>query len=98
MLKYIFDKNLPVLIYLNLIFVKIVRIMNISRIINFICIVVGGIVAIYAQAEEKQNTYLLIGGIVLLMFGIYRTSRNIPSKYDNQEEESFVKSEKIDED
>lgn len=98
MLMYTFDKNLPVLIYLNLIFVKIVRVMNISRIINFICIVAGGIVAINAQAEEKQNTYLLIGGIVLLMFGIYRTSRNIPSKYDNQEEESFVKSEKIDED
>ncbi|WP_439152152.1 hypothetical protein [Winogradskyella sp.] len=67
--------------------------MTISRLINLICIVVGGAVAIYAQAEEKQNTYLLMGGIILLMFGIYRVSRNIPSKYDNQEEESFVKSE-----
>ncbi|MCB0399190.1 MAG: hypothetical protein KDD26_06100 [Winogradskyella sp.] len=65
---------------------------------NLICVVVGGIVAIYAQAGEKQNLYLLIGGIVLLMFGIYRTSRNIPSKYENKEEESFVKSEPIDED
>lgn len=72
--------------------------MNISRIINFICIVAGGIIAIYAQAEEKQNTYLLMGGIVLLMFGIYRTSRNIPSKYDKQEEETFVKTEDVDED
>ncbi|MCT4629107.1 hypothetical protein [Winogradskyella sp.] len=72
--------------------------MNISRTINFICILVGGIIAVYAQAEAQQNTYLLIGGIVLLMFGIYRTSRNIPSKFDKQEEESFVKSEKIDED
>ena len=65
---------------------------------NFICIVIGGIIAIYAQAEEKQNTYLLMGGIILLMLGIYRTSRNIPSKYDKQEEETFVKSEKVDED
>lgn len=72
--------------------------MNISRTINFICIVAGGIIAIYAQAEEKQNTYLLMGGIILLMFGIYRTSRNIPSKNDKQEEETFVKSEKVDED
>lgn len=71
--------------------------MDVSRIINLICIVAGGAVAVYAQAEENQNTYLLIGGIVLLMFGIYRTSRNIPSKYDKQEEETFVKSEKIDE-
>ncbi len=72
--------------------------MNISRLINFVCIIVGGIIAVYAQAEERQNTYLLMGGIVLLMFGIYRTSRNIPSKYDKEEEETFVKSETIDED
>lgn len=67
--------------------------MNISRIINFVCIVAGGVVALYAQAQEQQNTYLLMGGIVLLMFGIYRTSRNIPSKYDKQEEETFIKTE-----
>ena len=72
--------------------------MNISRTINFICILAGGIIAVYAQAEAEQNIYLLIGGIMLLMFGIYRTSRNIPSKYDKQEDESFVKSEKTDED
>tara|TARA_R110002051_G_scaffold201255_2_gene268065 strand:+ start:80489 stop:80674 length:186 start_codon:yes stop_codon:yes gene_type:complete len=48
----------------------------------------GGLVSIYAQAQEQQNLYLLMGGIVLLMFGIYRTSRNIPSKYDKQENEN----------
>jgi len=57
--------------------------MNISRTINFICIIIGGIIAIYAQAEAQQNVLLLIAGIVLLMFGIYRTSRNIPSKTDD---------------
>jgi hypothetical protein len=67
--------------------------MNISRLINFICIVAGGIVSIYAQAQEKQNLYVLMGGIMLLMFGIYRTSRNIPSKNDQQEEETFIKTE-----
>lgn len=66
--------------------------MNISRTINLIAIVIGGAIAIYAQAEERQDTFLLIGGIVLLMFGIYRTSRNIPSKSE-KEEESFIKSE-----
>jgi len=69
--------------------------MNLSRIINIICIVIGGVIAIYAQAEQEQNVYLLVGGIVLLMFGIYRTSRNVPSKFDNQEEESFIKTEYI---
>lgn len=67
--------------------------MNLSRILNTVCILLGGAVAIYAQAETKQNTYLLIGGIVLLMFGVYRTSRNIPSKFDNPQEETFVKTE-----
>lgn len=68
--------------------------MNISRLINTICIILGGAVAIYAQAEAQQNTYLLIGGIVLLMFGVYRTSRNIPSKFDNPQEETFIQTEK----
>ncbi|WP_179337778.1 hypothetical protein [Winogradskyella ludwigii] len=70
--------------------------MNISRTLNFICIVVGGLIAFYAQAQEEQNTYILLGGIMLLMFGIYRTSRNIPSKFD-KEEESFIKTDKEDE-
>lgn len=70
--------------------------MNLSRIISVICIIIGGIIAIYAQAEEKQNVYLLVGGIVLLMFGIYRISRNVPSKFDNPKEESFIKTEKDD--
>ena len=70
--------------------------MNISRIINLICIIAGGLIAFYANAQEKQNLYLLLGGIMLLMFGIYRTSRNIPSKFD-KEEESIIKTEKEDE-
>jgi len=67
--------------------------MTISRFINLICIVTGALVALYAQAQEQQNIYLLMGGIVLLMLGIYRISRNIPSKYDKQDEETFIKTE-----
>lgn len=67
--------------------------MQISRTINYICIVAGGLVALYAQAEEKQNTYLLIGGLMLLMFGIYRTARHIPSKYENQHTEEEPQNE-----
>ena len=64
--------------------------MNISRSINFFCIVVGGLIAFYANAQQEQNTYLLIGGIALLMFGIYRTSRNIPSKFDKPEDKQML--------
>ena len=71
--------------------------MKISRRLNILCIIAGGIIAIYAQAGGKQNVYVLIIGIVLLVFGIYRTSRNIPSKQDN-DNESFVKEEPFNED
>ena len=56
-----------------------------SKTINYTFILIGAFVAIYAQAEEKQNQYILIGGIMMLMFGIYRVSRNIPSKKDQDE-------------
>ena len=66
--------------------------MSISRTISLICIVIGGCIAFYANANAQQNTYVLIAGIVLLMFGVYRISRNIPSKQYN-DEETYVKSE-----
>ncbi|TWO31491.1 hypothetical protein E1J38_013745 [Seonamhaeicola sediminis] len=49
---------------------------------NYILIVVGAIVALYANGSKEQNQYILITGIVLLMVGIYRLSRTIPSKRD----------------
>ena len=57
-----------------------------SRVISYLLILIGAFVAIYAQAGEDQNPYILIGGIVTLMLGIYRISRNIPSKTKQSEE------------
>ncbi|MGM5470377.1 hypothetical protein ACS386_08865 [Flavobacteriaceae bacterium LMO-SS05] len=56
--------------------------MNISKNINYILIAVGGIIALYAQNQEEQSEAMLIGGIVLLMVGVYRISKRIPSKND----------------
>jgi hypothetical protein len=70
--------------------------MTSSRFINLICIIGGGLVAFYAQAEAQQNIYLLMAGMVVLMFGIYRISRNIQSKFDKQEEETFIITEEED--
>ena len=47
---------------------------------------VGAIVAFYGEKQEPQNQFLLIGGIVLLMIGIYRVSKHIPSKKDDDAE------------
>ena len=56
--------------------------MNISKNINYFLIAIGAIVSLYAQNQENQIEVLLIGGIVVLMIGIYRISRHIPSKKD----------------
>ncbi|WP_204345891.1 hypothetical protein [Psychroserpens algicola] len=56
------------------------------RFVSYILIVIGGIIAIYAQAEADQNQYILIAGIAVLMIGIYSVSRRIPSKKDQEEE------------
>lgn len=48
--------------------------------LNYILILVGAITAIYAKAYFKQNSYILIGGLVVLMVGVYRLSKTIPSK------------------
>ena len=56
-----------------------------SKTINYILIVVGGGITFYAQAEEQQNEYILIGGVAMLMLGIYRLARTIPSKVEKEE-------------
>lgn len=58
-----------------------------SRIISYILIITGALIAVYAQAGEKQNQYILIGGIMVLMLGIYRISRNIPSKSNREDDQ-----------
>mgnify|MGYP000451091975 CR=1 FL=1 len=62
-----------------------------SNLVNYLLILGGSIIAIYAQATEKQNVVILIFGIAILMFGIYRIASKIPSKSDkeatNNEEE-----------
>ncbi|WP_298494919.1 LPXTG cell wall anchor domain-containing protein [uncultured Algibacter sp.] len=51
--------------------------------LNYILIIIGAFIAMYAKTGTDQNQYILIGGIVLLMIGVYRISRNIPSRNDN---------------
>jgi hypothetical protein len=48
--------------------------------LNYILILFGAFVAMYAKTNSDQNQFVLIGGIVVLMIGIYRVSRTIPSK------------------
>ena len=50
--------------------------------LNYILIAIGAFVAMYAKTNSDQNQFVLIGGIIILMVGIYRVSRKIPSKKD----------------
>ncbi|GAA4304314.1 hypothetical protein [Aestuariibaculum suncheonense] len=52
--------------------------------INYILIVLGAIVAIYSKAGAEQNQYVLIAGIIILMTGVYRISKTIPSKHSDE--------------
>ena len=76
--------NVKTLISTNRIFNR--KRMNLSRIISIFLILIGGIIAFYAQAGTVQNEYVLVAGIFVLMMGVYRISRNIPSKYDKEDE------------
>lgn len=51
-----------------------------KNIISYLLILIGGSIAIYANATEKQNVMLLIIGIVTLMIGIYGLNRKLSSK------------------
>jgi len=61
--------------------------MKASKYLNYLLILIGCIVAIYAQAGEKQDVIILILGIVILMFGLFRISSTIPSKNNHEDEE-----------
>ena len=44
--------------------------MNTVKYINYLLILLGASIAIYANAKANQNQYILIGGIVVLMIGL----------------------------
>jgi len=52
--------------------------------LNYLLIVIGAIIAMYANVNSGQNQYILIIGIVFLMMGIYRVSKTIPSKNEKE--------------
>ena len=58
-----------------------------SQIINTVLILAGGVLLIYAIAVEDANKYLKIGGLVIIMFGLYRaTNFWVATKDDHKEE------------
>jgi glucose uptake protein GlcU len=42
----------------------------------------GGILALYEQSKNEANQYVIILGLVMLMVGVYLTSKRIPKNND----------------
>ncbi|WP_339632738.1 hypothetical protein [Bizionia echini] len=58
--------------------------MNVQQYISYFLILTGSLLAIYGQSGDEKNVAILIIGIVILMYGIYRISSKIPSKFDEE--------------
>ena len=66
--------------------------MKLKTVVSYLLIIVGGIVAIYANANLQQHVIILILGIVALMAGLFSLNTNLTSKpykndYNIQDEE-----------
>ena len=58
--------------------------------IYYTCIVIGLFVVLYVQVSVPNNRYFLIGGITMLMYGLYHISKALTSK---KEDSNFIKTE-----
>lgn len=68
------------------------------RTVNIILIIFGVALAVWAQSYEPRNQYLLIAGIIVLMFAIYRVSSKLTSRNkETDEKKDFVIDENFDE-
>ena len=56
--------------------------------LNYILIISGSLLAFYSESGMGKNTFLLIAGIALLMIGVYRLSKKIPSKYEEENDDN----------
>ena len=53
---------------------------------NYLLIIIGAAVAMYSKVGNEQSQYILIGGIIILMIGIYRISKKIPSRHETEDD------------
>lgn len=51
-----------------------------------IMIIAGG-AALYEQSKANPNIYIMVGAIVLFMYGMMRLTAKVPSKTENNSEE-----------
>ncbi|HER39742.1 MAG TPA: hypothetical protein ENO10_00805 [Salinimicrobium catena] len=58
-----------------------------SQVFNSFLIILGGAMLLYEISGDKENVYILIVGIILLMFGLYRATNHwVYTKDDHKQE------------
>ena len=61
--------------------------MNFNRqILNLFIVIIGAALLLYELATEGDNLYLKIGGLILLMYGLYTATKQWTAE--NREEET----------
>lgn len=61
---------------------------NKSQVVNSGLIIAGGAILLYEISRVEENTYLLILGLVLLMFGLYKATNHwVYTKDDHKKED-----------
>lgn len=65
---------------------------NNSQIVNSFLIIAGGAILLFQISGEEDNPYILIAGLVMLMYGLYRATNhwviaNEEGKEETKEEE-----------
>lgn len=59
-----------------------------KQVLNLVIIVVGAVLLIYDLTGENENIYIKIGGLVLLMFGLYTATQQwVVGNEENEEEQ-----------
>jgi uncharacterized protein YxeA len=59
-----------------------------SQFINSAVIIIGGVLLIFEISGEERNVYVMIIGLVMLMFGLYKaTNYWVETKDDHKKDE-----------
>ncbi|MDT0685827.1 hypothetical protein [Autumnicola psychrophila] len=60
-----------------------------SQVLNTVLIIVGGGLLIYAIAADNAHPYFKIGGLIIIMIGLYRATNHwAATKDDHKEDEN----------
>ena len=69
-----------------------------KQLLHFAMIFIGGGAILVEQSKEKdQNIYILIAGLVVLMYGLYKATTKWVSDNPRPEKDDFVVTEELDE-